>query len=172
MEPGIRTDTAKTFEKCYDDYYLRLLSFARARLGENGSFSEDCVQETFVVFYKRLVSGEQFEYPGAFLYRTLDNIIKKQNSKAFAEKKNTVYLDDPQNTVELKSEDCFDYEGFTELLEKSLDGRERLLYTEKYVYRKPIGVIAAETGLTVGAVTMRLSRLRQKLKKELENSML
>lgn len=172
MTPGIRTDTANIFEQCYDDYYMRLLNFARARLRENGGFAEDCVQEAFVAFYKRLVSGEQFEHAGAFLYRTLDNIIKKQNSKTAAEQKNTVSLDDPENTVELKSEDEIDYEACIETLEKSLNDQEKLLYTAKYVDGKPIRDIAAETGLTVGAVTMRLSRLRKKLKKELENLVL
>lgn len=172
MVHGIQPDTVKIFEQCYDDYFLRLLSFARARLRENSDCCEDCVQEAFEVFYKRLVSGEQFEYPCAFLYRTLENIIKKQNSKTFAEQKNTVSLDDSENVVELKSEDDVSYESCIEMLEKSLNDKEKLLYTEKYVYGKPIQVIADETGLTVGAVTMRLSRLRQKLKKELENLVL
>lgn len=122
-----------------------------------------------MVFYGKLKSGVQFEHPRAFLYRTLDNIIKKQQSKISAEQKNTLSLDDPENVLELKAEENADYEKYIKQLEASLDGDERYFYTEKYVKEKKIEQIAKESGLSVGAVTMRLSRLRKKLKKELED---
>ena len=169
MAYGIKEDAAEIFRQCYDEYYKSLINFACARLRGNSDFSEDCVQETFTVFLSKLKSGEQFEHPRAFLYRTLDNIIKKQQSKISAEQKNMLSLDDPENVLEIKAEESADYEKYIKQLENSLDDEERFFYTEKYVKEKKIEQIAEESGLSVGAVTMRLSRLRKKLKKELED---
>ena len=80
---GNKKIPATIFEQCYKDYYESLMNFARARLGEYSGFSEDCVHEAYVVFYKRLQTGEEFENPRAFLYRVLDNIVKKQKSKKY-----------------------------------------------------------------------------------------
>lgn len=169
MVIGSKTASDTIFEQCYKEYYQSLINFARARLRESSDFCEDCVQEAFTVFYNRLQTGEEFEYPKAFLYRTLDNILKKQKAKIVAEEMNTVSLDDPDNTIEIAVPDEIDCEKYIKILENSLDEDEKLLYTEKYVNGKKIEQIAVESGLSVGAVTMRLSRLRKKLKKLLED---
>lgn len=169
MANGILTDTAEIFKQCYDEYYTCLMRFAQARLRENSSFAEDCVQDAFLVFYNRLQTGETFAQPRAFLYRALDNIVKKQQSKLSAEEKNTLSIDDPDNEVSLRAEETIDYEKYIRLLEQTLDANERYFYIEKYVKEKKIVEIAKACGLSVGAVTMRLSRLRKKLRKELED---
>lgn len=169
MAVGSKTASELIFEQCYKDYYQSLINFAHARLRESSGFCEDCVQETFTVFYNRLQTGEEFEHPRAFLYRTLDNIVKKQKAKIVTEEMNIVSLDDPDNTVEIAVEDEINCEKYIKILEDSLDEDERLLYTEKYVNGKKIEQIAVESGLSVGAVTMRLSRLRKKLKNLLED---
>ena len=169
MVIGSKTASDTIFEQCYKEYYQSLINFARARLREGSDFCEDCVQEAFTVFYNRLQKGEEFEHPKAFLYRTLDNIVKKQKAKIVAEEMNTVSLDDPDNTIEIAVTDEIDCEKYIKIFENSLDEDEKLLYTEKYVNGKKIEQIAVESGLSVGAVTMRLSRLRKKLKKLLED---
>lgn len=172
MANGNKNIPVTIFEQCYKDYYESLINFARARLGESGRFSEDCVQEAYMVFYNRLQSGEEFQYPRAFLYRTLDNIVKKQKAKIVAEESNTVSLDSPESSAQIAVEDNIDCEEYIRLLEESLNDEEKELYTAKYVYNKKIEKIANENGLSVGAVTMRLSRLRKKLKNLLEDLIL
>lgn len=168
MAKGIEKDAVEFFRQCYDEYAKSLVNFACARLRNKRDCSEDCVQEAFMVFYNRLKSGERFEYPRAFLYRTLDQIIKKQQSKISTEEKYTLSLDDPDIHIDLAAQEAVDYEKYIGLLEEKLDKQELFFYTEKYVNGKKIEQIAKEAGLSVGAVTMRLSRLRKKLKKELE----
>lgn len=169
MIDSIEKDTAKRFEQLYNVYYSRLVVYATARLGDYREFSEDCVQEAFVVFYNKLRDGETFEYPEAFLYRTVDNIVKKQRSKRFAEENMAVSLDDENNIIELKSDEDVDYEKYIRILEKKLTPDEKKLYYAKYVQEKKIEDIAKERDMTLAAVTMRLSRLRQKVKKELDD---
>lgn len=169
MAIGSKTVPATIFEQCYKDYYHSLINFARARLRESSDFSEDCVQEAFTVFYNRLQSGEEFEHPRAFLYKTLDNIVKKQKTKIMADEMNTVSLDDPEKTMDIAVQDEIDCEKYIKILEDSLDEDEKYFYTAKYVDGKKIEEIANETNMSVGAVTMRLSRLRKKLKNLLDD---
>lgn len=169
MAMGSKTASELVFEQCYKEYYQKLISFARARLRECSDYCEDCVQEAYTVFYNRLKNGEEFEFPQAFLYRTLDNIIKKQKAKIMTEQTNQISLDDPDNTMEIAVADEFDCEKYIKILEDSLDEEEKKLYTSKYVDGKKIEEIAKESGLSVGAVTMRLSRLRKKLKNLLDD---
>lgn len=169
MENSIKLDTAAYFEQLYNSYYQRLVAYASARLGDYREFSEDCVQEAFVVFHGKLQEGEEFSHPEAFLYRTVDNIVKKQRSKRFAEESLAVSLDDENNEVNLKSDEDIDFEKYIKLLEKKLTADEKKLYFAKYIQEKKIEEIAKEQDLTVAAVTMRLSRLRQKIKKELDD---
>ena len=158
MAVGSKSASVTIFEQCYKDYYQSLINFARARLRESSDFCEDCVQETFMVLYNRLQAGEEFEYPRAFLYKTLDNVIKKQKTKIMTDEINTVSLDDPENSMEIAVHDAVDYEKYIKILEDSLDEDE-----------KKIEQIAIENNLSVGAVTMRLSRLRKKLKNLLDD---
>ena len=97
------------------------------------------------------------------------NIVKKQRSKRFAEESVAVSLDDENNVIELQSDDTVDYEKYIRLLEKKLTPEEKKLYFAKYVQEKKIEEIAKEKDMSVAAVTMRLSRLRRKIKKELDD---
>lgn len=172
MAMGSKTASVLVFEQCYKDYYQKLISFARARLREGSDYCEDCVQEAYTVFYNRLQSGEEFEHPQAFLYRTLDNIIKKQKAKIMTEQTNQVSLDDPDNPIDIVASESIDCEKYIKILEDSLDEDERYFYNAKYVDDKKIEEIAKESEFSVGAVTMRLSRLRKKLKNLLEDIIL
>lgn len=169
MAIGSKNASVTIFEQCYKEYYQSLINFAHARLRESSDFCEDCVQEAFLVLYNCLQAGEEFEYPRAFLYKTLDNIIKKQKTKIMTDEMNTVSLDDPKNSMEIAVHDAIDYEKYIKILEDSLDEDEKFIYTEKYVNEKKIEQIAIENNLSVGAVTMRLSRLRKKLKSLLDD---
>ena len=169
MAIGSKNASVTIFEQCYKEYYQSLINFAHARLRESSDFCEDCVQEAFLVLYNCLQAGEEFEYPRAFLYKTLDNIIKKQKTKIMTDEINTVSLDDPENTIEIAVYESIDYEKYIKILEDSLDEDEKFIYTEKYVNEKKIEQIALENNLSVGAVTMRLSRLRKKQKSLLDD---
>ncbi len=50
----------------------------------------------------------------------------------------------------------------------SLPKKDRRIFLQRYWYASPIAQIAAEAGLREGAVKMRLSRMRERLRKYLE----
>lgn len=51
---------------------------------------------------------------------------------------------------------------------RSLPKKDRRIFLQRYWYASPIAQIAAEAGLREGAVKMRLSRMRERLRKYLE----
>ena len=51
---------------------------------------------------------------------------------------------------------------------RSLPKKDRRIFLQRYWYASPIAQIAAEAGLRKGAVKMRLSRMRERLRKYLE----
>lgn len=65
------------------DYKKCLEKYCRVRLGEAADSVDDCVQETFYIYYKKLLNGEIIEKPKAFLYRTADNMIKRKLSEHY-----------------------------------------------------------------------------------------
>ncbi len=156
----------------YDTYYEKIARFCNIKL-KNRNEAEDCVQECFMVYYKRILSGEEIVNTGAFLYKIADNLIKtqwKQDKKA----NNIIPLDEVAETLatsEVLDYSNIDYDSCAERIIKVLDEKERLLYQLKYTEQKSIAEIAEELNISFDATAKRLSRLRQKVKAKVEEEM-
>lgn len=161
-----KSDADLKLNTYYKEYSDKLLRFCATRLHYDDEV-DDCVQEAFVVFYKKLLNGEKIENPLAFLYRTADNFIK-QRWREKKKQEQTVSID---NIIELPSKndglflpDENDYDAFAAVLLSSLSTEEQTLYKKRYIDEKPLNEISVELELTLGALTMRLKRLREKIK--------
>ena len=158
--------------QAYDTYYEEIARFCNIKL-KNRNEAEDCVQECFMVYYKRILSGEEIGNIGGFLYKIADNLVKtqwRQDKKA----NNIIPLDDLAET--LASEESYDYgnidyEACAEKIIKILDEKEQYLYKIKYTDQKSIAEIAEELNISFDATAKRLSRLRQKVKEMVEKEM-
>lgn len=156
----------------YDTYYEKIARFCNIKL-KNRNEAEDCVQECFMVYYKRILSGEEIGNTSAFLYKIADNLIKtqwKQDKKA----NNIIPLDEVAETLvadEVYDYGNIDYDLCAKKIIKVLDEKERLLYQLKYIDRKSLAEIAKELNISFDATAKRLSRLRQKVKAMVEEEM-
>lgn len=156
----------------YDTYYEKISRFCNIKL-KNRTEAEDCVQECFMVYYKRILKGEEIGNTGAFLYKIADNLVKtqwRQDKKA----NNIIPLEDLAET--LASNEVFDYSNIdydscAEKIIKVLDEKEQYLYKLKYTHKKSIAEIAEELNISFDATAKRLSRLRQKVKALVEEEM-
>lgn len=158
--------------QAYDTYSEKIARFCNIKL-KNRVEAEDCVQECFTVYYKRVLRGEEIENTGAFLYKIADNLIKaqwRQDKKA----NNIVPLEDLAETL-ASSEivDCshIDFDACAEKIVSVLDEKEQKLYRMKYVERKSIAEIAEELNISFDATAKRLSRLRQKVREMVAEEM-
>ncbi len=156
----------------YDTYHEKIARFCNIKL-KNRNEAEDCVQECFMVYYKRILSGEEIVNIGAFLYKIADNLIKtqwKQDKKA----NNIIPLEELSETI--ASNDFYDYSNIdydacAEKIIKNLDAKEQNLYKLKYTDQKSIAEISEELNISFDATAKRLSRLRQKVKAMVEEEM-
>ena len=81
-------------EQAYDLYAKPLERFYLSRLGETYGSANDCVQEAFCIYYKRLLDNEHFENPRAFLYRTVSNLALKARNEYLKYASRTKSIDD------------------------------------------------------------------------------
>ncbi len=155
-------------QECYDQYRIRLFNYCLSRLDGSREAADDCVQETFIVFYNKLLDGEEFENPRAFLYRTVDNFVKRQKHKDAVESKRSIPLDDAAEvgvTDEYLSRlDLIDYEECAKILLNLLTDEEKQIYDLRYIQRIGVEDISDKLGISRPATSMRLMRLRNKIK--------
>ncbi len=155
-------------QECYDQYRIKLFNYCLSRLDGSREAADDCVQETFIVFYNKLLDGEEFENPRAFLYRTADNFVKRQKQKDAVESKRSIPLEDAENidvTDEYLSRlDLIDYDECAKILLNLLTDEEKQIYDLRYIQKIGVEEISDKLGISRPAASMRLMRLRNKIK--------
>ena len=155
-------------QECYNQYRIRLFNYCLSRLNGSREAADDCVQETFIVFYNKLLDGEEFENPRAFLYRTADNFVKRQKQKDAVESKRSISLDDAAEvgvTDEYLSRlDLIDYEEIAKILLNLLTDEEKQIYDLPYIQKIGVEEISDKLRISRPAASMRLMRLRNKIK--------
>lgn len=160
----------KTVDDCYEKYYESLYKYCLVRLGDLSEHADDCVQDAFLVFHKRLIDGDTIEQPRPFLYKTVGNFIARTIKHYQKEKKRTVNLDNVENVASPPLiPDNFDYDKCAVLIISMLSEDEQNLYNMKYIERKSLNEISKLLNISPSAVAMRTSRLRRHIKTIIEN---
>ena len=155
-------------QECYNEYRIKLFNYCLSRLDGSREAADDCVQEVFIVFYNKLLDGESFENPRAFLYRTADNFVKRQKKKEASELRHNIPLDEAER-IGLTDEyaarlDSIDYEECARRLLLLLTHDEKEIYEMRYIQNVGVEQIAEKLGVSRPAASMRLMRLRNKIK--------
>ena len=159
----------KVFEQCYKDYRIKIFNYCLSRLEGSREKADDCTQETFIVFYNKLLDGEKFENPRAFIYRTADNFIKRQKQRTATELKYEIPLEKAAEIEAFDDEyasvlNQIDYDECAKLLLNKLDEEELKIYRLRYIENNKVEAIAEQLGISRPAASMRLLRLRNKIK--------
>ncbi len=156
-------------QNCYDTYRIKLFNYCLSRLNGSREAADDCVQETFIVFYNKLLEGNEFEDPKTFLYRTADNFVKRQKQKTAKELQREIPLESASEIGVTDEEydfrlELIDYEELAKMLIEFLSEEEKELYTLRYVRKIGVEEISEKIGISRPAASMRLMRLRNKIK--------
>ena len=158
----------KLFEECYAEYRIKLFNYCLARLSGNREEADDCVQETFTLFYKKLKSGEEFEHPRAFLYRTADNFVSRQKEKNAKDSKRNVEIVTETEFFQRLEE--IDFDAFAKELLSLLSEKEKEIYSLRYIEKMSVEEMAKKSGVSRPAMSMKLMRLRNKIKEIVYNT--
>ena len=122
---------------------------------------------------QKLNAGETFDNPRAFLYRTADNFVKRRKTEIAKTAKHEIPFEYAENTAVtferdyIAAADETDYDLLAQELIDSLPDDEKELYNLRYRDNKKIDEIAAALGISQAAATMRLKRLRDKVKQKI-----
>lgn len=170
MNSAVKKRADEKLKEAYSRCYLPLIKYCNVRMGDAKLSAEDCVQEAFLVYYNRLLSGENIENPRAYLYRTTDNFVKRAVDAYSKTLKRTVPLEQAE---ELQSKDLpfdtenTDYDALAQKLLNTLSEQEKEFYRLKYIEQLPLSEIAEKLEISPTAAAKRSSRLRKQIKEKL-----
>ena len=154
-------------KKAYSSYYSSVYKFCLSRLKFDRDYVEDCVQEVFIVLYKKYLSGENVEFEQAFLMKTASNLVKKRYNEHM--RSETVNLDEVKeiSTHSVDVDDRLSFEQYTKMISDALGDTDKDIFILRYVHELKIEEIAKMLDMTVANVSTRLSRMRKKIREVL-----
>ncbi len=167
----IKNMADKLLEEYCQCYKTSLYKYAYLRTGHDKDAAEDCVQDAFMVIYKRLCKGEEFAQPRAFLYRTVDNFVKEHIKEVEKQKKITDAISPEQTISEWSIFDHIDLQTENEIIKavfKEMNDKEKVLYRRRYIDKCNVRDIAQEYNISVSTITTRLYRIRQKAEEKVK----
>ena len=169
---------SKNIDKLLEEYcrqYKELLyKYAYLRTGHDKTAAEDCVQDAFMVIYRKMKKGEEFSQPKAFLYRTVDNLVKEHLRNAKKQQKISEELASASLEQEFNIFEHLDAKAEAEIINAALsemNDTERIIYKRRYIENKTVREIAEEYKISVTAVTTRLYRIRQKVEEKVQQEL-
>lgn len=169
-ENGRKQEAVRLFNIAFEESYSSIYRFCLSKLDNNSHLAEDCVQETFLVYYNKLLAGEEILYTKAFLLKTANNFVLK---KCYEIKKshNTVSIDEVINipSQDENIDDRLTFEEYSKQISAALSDSDAELFSMRYIEELSIDEIADRCNTSFSAITTRLSRIRRKLKKLFEN---
>lgn len=161
-----RTD--ELIQKAYSECYTSIYRFCLSRLKEDRDSVEDCVHDAFLVLYNKYLAGESIEHVTAFLLQTASNFVKKRYAEIEKRQKH-VDIEEIKH-IPSQDEDIDDrltFEEYSRQISAALNDTDAELFSLRYIEEFKIEEIAVRMNMSIPAVTTRLSRLREKLRKVL-----
>lgn len=128
------------------------------------------MQETFLVYFNKLKSGEQIENVRAFLYVTATNFIKKRFNEIQKQNDNLTELDDEKISVS-SIDSKLDELSFNEIsayIQNTLNESEKELFKLRFIDEVKIKDIASMLNITPANCSIKITRLRRKLTEALK----
>ena len=164
----------KLLEEYCRQYKEILYKYAYLRTGHDKAAAEDCIQDAFMVIYRRLRKGEEFAQPKAFLYRTVDNFIKEHLRNVKKQEKIKEELLITPESEEFNIFEHLDAKTENEIINAALNemnDTEKIIYKRRYIENKNVREIAEEYKISISAVTTRLYRIRQKVENKVQQEL-
>lgn len=155
------------FTQIYNQYKSSIYKFCLVRLNGDNSGAEDCMQNVFMTFYKKLRNNEEITNPRAYLYKIANNYIMKHIETNAKNNSNVLPLEDYTDKVVDNQSDVdsnLDYQLLNERLNKLLTPNEQQLLRLKYIDDLTIEQVAKVLNVNKQTVAKRLQRLRDKIK--------
>ena len=151
--------------------YGQLCGFLSMNILHNARDVEECLSDTFLGVWNTIPPNEPESLLG-YVCRIARNVAIKRFRYNTAEKRNSSYdasLEELEGILvsEKDVESEIDSALLTETIESFLDAQpaiDRVIFMERYYFSAPYSAIAAKCGLTEKNVSVKLARIRKKLR--------
>lgn len=155
-------------------YRSRCLAVANNIL-HNMSDSEECLNDTYMTAWNTM-PPERPSFLAAFLCRIIKNLSLKKYSYLHREKRNAdsaVSIDELSECVsdDECTEESYDVKELTKALNEFLMAQtpeRRVIFVRRYWFYDSLSQIAEQCGITENKASVTISRMRQQLRKYLE----
>ena len=155
-------------KKAYDSAYTSVYRFCLSKLKNHRQDVEDCVQEAFLALYHKYLAGAEIENPTAFLLQTAYNFIKREYRQ----------LEKAQNTVDIEEireipsqdediDERLTFEQYSRQISAALNDTDAEIFSLRYIEEFKIEEVARRMDMSISAVTTRLSRMKEKIRRVL-----
>ena len=148
------------YEILFKKYYRQIYNYCRIKLRHEQSAS-DCVQEVFLILYKKLEKVDLTENTVIWLYRAADKVISKYLKKHSSD----ISLDSLDEPIEDKK--AFVSESY-EIIDTYVTKDELSLLENYYLHGETIKEIAEKSSVSEAAIYKRIERLKSRLEKHRE----
>lgn len=136
--------------------------------------AEECVNDAYLVLWNK-IPPENPSPLGTYLFKVVRNISLKRYHKNAAQKRNSFYdeaLEELENVLfkDESAENELIAKDIAEAVNRflgNLPENDRILFVRRYFYSDSLKEIASLSGLDPHYVSVRLSRIREKLKARL-----
>lgn len=150
----------EAYSKYYSDVYRFCLSF----LTKDRESVDDCVQETYIVLYKKYLNGEDVDYVKSFLYRTAENFcLKKIRELKKAQKHLSLdeIIEIPSQNEDM--EEKLSFEEYSRQIARALSKHEYEIFEMKYVENCSLEEIAKKYDISISNAGTKVYRRKKKL---------
>lgn len=151
-------NTTKDFADIYEKTYYNLRRFVQGR-SNNPVIVDDILQEVYIEVYKHIDDLRNHRNSIGWIYKTADNKIKKLNYIYNKHVLNEINLDVGRSLIVEEDAGFIELEAYKEILEED----EYRLLLKKYGEGCSHKDLACMTGKSVAGSKMKLSRIRNKL---------
>lgn len=151
-------------KEAYSKYYSDVYRFCMSYLTRDTASIDDCVQETFIVLYKKYLAGEEVTYVKTFLYKTVSNCAKmKLRDVAKAQKHISI-----DEVIQLPSEsedmtEQLSFEEYSRQISAALSERDAELFRLRFIEDYSLREIAEIQNTNISTIGTRVNRLHKKL---------
>lgn len=148
----------------YSKYYSDVYRFCLSYLTRDTSSVDDCVQEAFIVLYKRYLAGEEITYVKTFLYKTVSNCAKMK-LRDLAKAQKHISLDEvielPGQSADMTEQLSFD--EYSRQISAALSDRDAELFRLRFIEDYSLKEIAGMLGVNMSTIGTRVNRLQKRL---------
>lgn len=148
------------FEMIFRKYYQKILNYCLVKL-RNEQAAYDCVQEVFLILFKKIDIIEITETIGVWLYKTTDKVISRYIKKNFKD----ISLDAIESPIADKN---ILSENIYEIIDTLISKDELTLLESYYLKGESIQSLGKKSGISDAAIYKRIERIKARLLKHKE----